>query len=149
MRLKNLIEELSYKQVFNEIYAYYLKSEENSKVMEHDNAFYLAWNNLSKVKHEESEYREVNNCRIYLLDVAKNEKDCICEDYIDVCLYDEEDDEFFAADFQPWEHLISKEILTAINLSREQIMAHILWEITFWGYSSERVKEAGRSFLNE
>jgi len=151
MTIKDLVSKLNYKQVFNEIYSYYLKKEKTPKVMELDNAFYLAWKDLAKLKPEESDHEDVRRCQISLVKAAEEATEVggASGDYIDVCLYDKEDDAFFAADFQPWGCLIEKEIITTINLTKEQIMAHILWEITFWGFSSEKVKEAGGNLLND
>lgn len=150
MNIQHLVYKTSYKKVFNEIYKYYLKGHKNDdEISNLDQSFYLAWNNLLKTKHKKSEHKEINDSQIYLIEVSQDKDNFVFEDYVDVCLYDEEQDELFSIDFVPWENLIQKDIIPKINLTNEQIMAHILWEITFWGFSAEKVKEAGDNLLNE
>lgn len=149
MQIKDLVYKISYKKVFNEIYRYYLKSKSKEEVYNLDNNFLSAWNNLLKTKHKKSEHKEINDSQIYLIEVSEDKDNFVFEDYVDVCLYDEEQDELFSIDFVPWENLIQKDIISKVNLTNEQIMAHILWEITFWGFSAEKVKEAGDNLLNE
>jgi len=149
MQIKDLVYKVSYKKVFNEIYRYYLKNKSKEEVYNLDNNFLSAWNNLLKTKHKKSEHKELNHFQIHLIEISENKDNCVFEDYIDVCLYDEEEDELFSIDFVPWENLMQKDIISKINLTNEQIMAHILWEITFWGFSAEKVKEAGDNLLNE
>lgn len=149
MDIQHLVYRTNYKKVFNEIYKYYLVGRRNKEIRELDNNFYLAWNNLLKTKHKESEHKDINDSEIHLIEISENDADCVFEYYVDVCLYDKEKDELFSIDFIPWENLIQKNIIPKINLTNEQIMAHILWEITFWGFSSEKVKESGDNLLNE
>ncbi|MGI9357983.1 MAG: DUF6557 family protein [Paracoccaceae bacterium] len=149
MQIKDLVYKISYKKVFNEIYRYYLKNKSKEEVYNLDNNFLSAWNNLLKTKHKKSEHKEINDSQIYLIEVSEDKDNFVFEDYIDVCLYDEENDELFSIDFVQWENLMEKDIISKINLTNEQIMAHILWEITFWGFSAEKVKEAGDNLLNE
>ena len=58
---------------------------------------------------------------------------------IDVCLYDEDKDELFSMDFVDWKDLINLEIYKTIKMENFQILAHFLWQITFWGFSMEEI----------
>lgn len=149
MNIKSLMHSMSYKKVFNKIHKYYLKEKTNKEVTNIDRNLYLAWGNLLKTKHKQSKYKEIENCEIHLIEIDKDKGECAGDNYIDVCLYDKEEDDLFALDFQPWEYLIEKDIITSINLNNEELVAHILWEITFWGYSSEKVKKTGDDILKE
>lgn len=149
MDIQHLVYRSDYKKVFNEIHKYYLKGKSKEEISNLDNNFYLAWVSLLKTKHEESEHKDINDSQIYLVEVLSSENDCQCQDYIDVCLYDEEEDELFSIDFIPWENLIQKDIVSKLKLTNEQVMAHILWEITFWGFSAGKVKQSGNDLLNE
>lgn len=149
MNIKELVYKVSYKKVFNEIYKYYLTRKTEEEVTELDSCMYLAWNNLSKTEHKASPHKDVEDCKISLKQVEQNTEQCVEEDYIDACLYSEVEDEFFSIDFLPWEHLMQKEIINPLGLNKEQVMAHILWELTFWGYSSEKVVKAGESIMQD
>jgi|TARA_B110000495_G_C23037996_1_gene620785 hypothetical protein len=146
MTIKDLINKLNYKRVFNHIYRCYLKEYETDKIIDLDNKLYSAWQSLQKVNSKKSDDEEVESSSIFLKEV-KDESGL--DDCIDTCLYNGDVDEFYALDFLPWENLIEKKIHTELKLTKEQIMAHILWEITFWGFTAEKVKEAGDKLLDE
>jgi hypothetical protein len=63
--------------------------------------------------------------------------------FIDVLLYNEKEDETFALDFFPWSELIDMKIKRdePLGLTDDEVLAHILWEITFWGYTESEVKK--------
>ena len=62
-----------------------------------------------------------------------------CEEYVDVHLHDTIEDELCAVDFVDWGDLIDILIVDNIGLSPSDQLAHILWEITFWGFDRETV----------
>ena len=70
------------------------------------------------------------------------------EEGIEVCLFDESEDELFALDFIDWNDIIDMKVLRAVNVSDKKCLAHILWEITFWGFSNEKVKEESLKLKN-
>ena len=57
-----------------------------------------------------------------------------------MCLYSVEEDEFYALDFVDWRELIDAEIQAPDPLPHPEALAHILWEITFWGFSREQIQ---------
>ena len=72
--------------------------------------------------------------------------------YIDVCLLDSRNDDSYAIDMVPWGDIIDygvvyRDIPTG-ELDLETTLAHILWEITFYGYTEEEITEA-KSDLEE
>lgn len=65
--------------------------------------------------------------------------------YIDVCLLDSKAQETYAIDMVPWEDLIDYGVVykkEEIRFDVYTTLAHILWEITFYGYTEEKIMEA-------
>ena len=54
-------------------------------------------------------------------------------------MIDEEKDELFSLDFVDWTDLIDMNIEKPNNMSEKECLSHILWEITFWGFSNKQV----------
>ena len=75
------------------------------------------------------------------------EKETDKEKFIDVCLYNKKEDELYALDFTDWGDLIDMEIYKAVKMNDNTALAHVLWEITFWGWSDDKVKEERDSIL--
>jgi len=63
--------------------------------------------------------------------------------YIDVCLLDSKAQETYALDMVPWEDLIDYGVVYKSDIMFDvyTTLAHILWEITFYGYTEEKVME--------
>ena len=61
--------------------------------------------------------------------------------YMDVCLYNARDDETYAIDTTSWDELIHMYLDDTIGLQSREIVAHILWEITFYGFTNKSIKE--------
>ena len=62
--------------------------------------------------------------------------------YIDVCLYLPKDNGTYAIDTMPWDKLIDMYLDDTISLPSREIAAHILWEITFYGFTNKAIEEA-------
>ena len=60
---------------------------------------------------------------------------------IDVCLIDNKTDEIFALDFLSWSEIIDLDVKNSTKLNEEELLAHILWEITFWGFSDSKISQ--------
>lgn len=144
MNINNLINKLRYKKVFNEIHKYYLVKYETKKIQEYDCKFYDAWNSLKKLKYKESDDEEVNDSVIQLTKVSEEG-----EEYIDIHLLYEKTGATYGMDFLGWEHLLNKAIKTELKLNEEQIMCHVFWELTFWGWTSENTKRSGELIAEE
>jgi hypothetical protein len=138
MNIKSLISKLRYKKVFNEIYKNYLLEDKTSKAQEYDCKFYGAWNDLKRLEHVDSDDLEVNESIIELTEIKEEGSK-----YIDVHLLHEPTQATYALDFLPWEPLFKKNIKTDLELTEAEIMCHIFWEITFWGWSSKNVQRSG------
>jgi len=132
MTLRDFIYRLSYKSVFNIIHKVYYKDKSNEEISNADLGFLAAWQNLYKLKDNPNK-----DWKIYI-----TEKEDDGEKFFDVCWYNEEEDELYAIDFVEWEELIDSEIYKAAPMDDKTAAAHILWEITFHGFSASAVKEA-------
>lgn len=66
------------------------------------------------------------------------------EMYVDVHILKPDEDEPWALDFVPWSTLIDLKIVNKLKLKPEELLAHILWEITFHGYSESKVDEESK-----
>lgn len=145
MTLQDLLKSRRFKPVFNNIYKYYLNKDNysESKIMEMDLAFAEAFRELINTEPEPHEDIVVAESSIYLKKVHQ-EKDI----YLDVCLKSEAEDEYFSMDFLDWKCLLPLEIETRLELTDDEIAAHILWELTFWGFSAASVDEEGKKIID-
>ena len=63
------------------------------------------------------------------------------EAVVDVHLYNTADDETYALDFIDWVDLIDLLVEDKIGLSQADQLAHILYELTFWGFDADQIKK--------
>ena len=63
------------------------------------------------------------------------------EEYIDTLITNSDGTDRRAIDFVPWSSLIDLEVDSDLKLQTSALLAHILWEITFYGYTENKVKE--------
>ena len=129
---RELLSKNSYKLVFNEIHKFYLKDKPVDQKHNFDINFYSAWNELLKLNKGKK-----TNDKLYLVQVDGDPDPS--NPIIDVCMIDEEKDELFSLDFVDWTDLIDMNIEKPNNMSEKECLSHILWEITFWGFSNKQV----------
>jgi hypothetical protein len=130
MKFRELLKESGYKQVFNVIYKNYYRDKNHSQddIISFDILYRKAF-------------------EILLQDIKADE-----EDIIDVCIKDLKTEEIFALDFIPWAELVDSEVNIREDMKNYEICAHILWEITFWGFTEKEIeaqKEATKNADNE
>ena len=117
MTLRELLTEVSYKSVFNFIYKEFLFPQklDHSEVMEFDiecHAFFMLLRNASE--------KDPENNKIYITHI---------DEKIDVCLFNELNDEIFSLDSVDFKHIIDMEIYKAINIDDISTLAHIIYQI--------------------
>lgn len=134
MTLKDLIRKNSFKKVFNLIYGNYYKETPYNEVVEADLKYRIAWDQLKTMEAKDSEYS------IHLVETDKE---------IDCCLYDEKEDELCALDFYPWDKLLRSEVIMPEGMNHNLALCHILWELTFWGFSHEQVQKEAELIKEE
>jgi hypothetical protein len=144
MKFRELLKESGYKQVFNVIYKHYYKDKNYSEddIISFDLLYRKAFDTLLNKDTNDS-----NSFEILLQDIKAEE-----EDIIDVCIKDLKTEEIFALDFIPWTELIDSVVNIREDMKNYEICAHILWEITFWGFTEEEIeaqKEATENADNE
>lgn len=144
MKFRELLKESGYKQVFNVIYKHYYKDKNHSEddIISFDLLYRKAFDTLLNKGTNDS-----NSFEILLQDVKVDE-----ENIIDVCIKDLKTEEIFALDFIPWGELIDSVVNVREDMKNYEICAHILWEITFWGFTEEEIeaqKEATENAGNE
>ena len=129
MTLRELLNKSSYKLVFNEIYKNYYFRLPVAQVTLVDISYQRAYTELKeKPPHDDG------GRNIYITQIVNEE-----ESFIDVCLYDTVEDSLYSLDFCPWSELIDCPIDRATEVDDSSALAHILWEMTFYGFSEEDV----------
>jgi len=131
MTLRELLYRKSYKNIFNVIYKTFLKDHSQDKIIDLSIKFEKAFRELKSVEQQ----NKTKN--LVVLNEVENEE----EQIIDVCFYDDHEDEHYALDFMDWGEVIECEVVAPKKLNQTTIVAHVLWEITFWGFSREKINE--------
>lgn len=128
MLLSVLFKNNSYKIIFNKIYAYYLKGNKtNKEIQNYDNNFYTAYKEICKIKPSKSDQKVI----------VKVSEDSDGEDILEVTLDCNGED--FACDFVPWKEILGCK-LEKENCTTAEALAHIFWEMTFYGFSAKQVE---------
>ena len=132
--LMELIRTTPYKQTFNHIYSRHYKGKNYSveNIIKADSAYLRIFGELPNLPEHDP-----NNLSIYLTKAQDEDG----EEFVDVCLYNEETDELFAMDFVPWSELIDMPVVKAYKATDTECLSYILWEITFWGFSQAKIQE--------
>lgn len=137
MTLRDLIKSTSYKGVFNSIYKKFYKSKPDEEVAK----YALAYSDLYK-KLENLNFSGDDSLKIYITE----KEEIVLDDeepskFIDVCLLCTKSDELFSIDLIGWSKLIDLEVLDTLNLNKYDLLANILWEITFYGFTETEIKK--------
>lgn len=123
MLLSKLFKNNSYKIIFNKIYGCYLKENKtNKEIQNYDNNFYTAYREICKIKPTKTEQK------IAVRIIEENQPIVTLESK----------GESFACDFIPWEEILGCE-LEKENCTTAEALAHIFWEMTFYGFSAKTV----------
>ena len=136
MTLRELIKKSNYKKTFNVIYKnYYINQPYSSdEIVEIDLSYSKVFDTLKNLKEVKNSDLEIHLIQAVQEDLKENSAE------IDVCLYDKEKDDLFSIDFFLWSEMIDCDVVCGAKLPNEEILAHILWQITFWGFSEEEMK---------
>ena len=129
MTLRELLYRKSYKNIFNVIYKTFLKDNAQDRIIDLSIKFENAFTELKSIEKQ----NKTKNL------VVLNEIESEEEQIIDVCFYDDKQDEHYSLDFMDWGEIIDCEVVAPKKFNQTTIVAHILWEITFWGFSQQRI----------
>ena len=135
MTFRELINGCSFKSVFNKIQSLYYEDATKEKLEGASYNYRKVYDLLARKPNNDND-----DWKIY---VTEKEEDG--EKYIDVCYYNEIQDEIYAIDFVSWSELIDLEIYLCVDMDDITTLAHILWEITFYGFNEESLAEAKKS----
>lgn len=139
MTLRELLNKCFFKKVFNKIQFLYYKSEptkNNRFLIEASYGYMKVYDSLSQKKKNPN-----NDWKIYITEKDYLEKGRIRSQYIDVCYFNNSEEKKYAIDFVPWDDLIDLEIHNCIKMDDTTTLAHILWEITFWGFCDSQIEK--------
>jgi hypothetical protein len=131
MTLRKLINKSSYKSVFNILYQEYYKEKEDEEVSHIDLSYLGVWKELIK--------KDLNLNKDYKIYITEKEDGFDGGKYIDVCLYSVVEEELYAMDTTLWSEMIDMEVYKAVKMDDTKALAHILWEMTFYGFTEKTV----------
>jgi hypothetical protein len=148
MTLRDLLKKSNFKSAFNVLYKEHYLDLPEEDVVEYDLKYRKVWDILLDLPHNPGDE--------YKIFIKELEEDLIegCngevmmgERTVDVCLYCPEDETTYAMDLTAWEDLIDWEISGAMlggnilptKMDDSAVLAHILWEITFYGFSPDKI----------
>lgn len=137
MTLRDLLKKCRYKDVFNIIHQEYYGGKKSDCIYGADAGYRKVFGELLMLPDKDSSEYQIY---IQLRSLGFDESEA--DETIDVCLYCNEDELTYAMDLTPWEELIDAEIKLNLPLNDASILAHILWEITFHGFSPEAINKA-------
>ena len=132
MTLRDLLKECNRNKVMN-----ILQKEYYPKESDHFNEIYTCYDSV----WETLMFKELNPNKEYEIYIRKLEMEDESR-HTDVCLYCPEDEMTYAIDLTSWEDLIDYKIKTKHDkIDTHEALAHILWEITFYGFSEYKITQ--------
>ena len=138
MTLRELISNCTFKKTFNELYKIYFKgSLKNDEIQKLDLRYYKFFEYLKSLPKNKT-----SSDKIYVTHTSGDEP------VVDVCFFNKNKDELFALDFIDWNDIIDLEIYKTFQSSDEECLAHILHEITFWGFDKETFEKQKKILKN-
>lgn len=137
MRLVDLIEKVEIEKLKKRMLVLYYSNEDEGHNFENEFSGYLSvLEELSKLTPKDT---------TMLLVVSEVQDDFDGKTYTDVSGNEEEHGELqrFALGFTSWDEWLDMEIdkSSVENYLAADLLAHILWEMTFFGYTNEEVQE--------
>ena len=127
MTLRDLISNCTFKKTFNELYKNYFKgSLKNNEIQKLDLRYYKFFEYLKSLPEN-----KISSNKIYVTHTSGDDF------VVDVCFLDKYKDELFALDFVDWGDIIDLEVYRTFKITDEECLAHILHEVTFWGFDKE------------
>ena len=139
MTLRELIHKCPYKRIFNALYRYYYYGNEKEVIQSADLGYLNVYKELEQLPPNPNPKWEMHVLK-------KVDKDY--DDIIDVRLHDIKEGESYGCDLTLWSEIIDCEVKKLTDISDIECLAHILYEITFYGFSEEKIKEV-KDEINE
>ena len=133
MTLRDLLRKTSYHAIFNCLHKEYYYKDPDDEVTEVSLAYRRVINKLLSYDMSPAPEYQI------LIRAPEGESSEKTAFFIDVCLQTSEDEETYAMDLVPWVELVDSEIHNEAKLNHDCAAAHILWEITFYGFTEDCV----------
>ena len=128
MTLRELLKKANHREIFNHLHqAYYYKNVDDEV---HEMAL-----SYQKVMDELLEKPFAPN-KEWKIEVRTEENK-----FDDVCWRNIEEQAEYAIDLTPWSEIIDAQIQEPFNFNINETAAHILYEITFYGFTEDKVVE--------
>jgi hypothetical protein len=139
MNIPELFKKSNYKSVFNCIYKTYYKDKKytQDEIVNCDILYQKAFDVIQNIESKQD--------KTFIIELQDAETDG--EEFIDVCLREVNSKEIFALDFTSWSEVCSYDVLARKDLLIDEMAAHILWEMTFWGFSEEQIEKQKEATL--
>lgn len=139
MNIPELFKKSNYKSVFNCIYKTYYKDKKytQDEIVNCDILYQKAFDVIQNIESKQD--------KTFIIELQDAETDG--EEFIDVCLREANSKEIFALDFTSWSEICSYDVLARKDLLIDEMAAHILWEMTFWGFSEEQIEKQKEATL--
>jgi len=131
MTFRDLIHKCSYKRVFNALHRHYYYGNPDETVLEADMGYLNVYKELEQLPPNPNTEWEIRVLK------KTDEEDGA---YIDTCYHNIKEDVTYGIDLTVWSELIDCEVKKLADISNIECVAHMLWEITFYGFSEEKVK---------
>jgi len=136
MTLRESVRICSHSSLFNELYKEYYKNQSEDNLINYSILYReVCGELLNKIENPNSDLK------LYITE--KDEEDFSSPFFpkksVDACLYNEKLDELQPLDFVSWGDIIDCEIYKAIEISDSASLAHILYEITTYGFTESQV----------
>ena len=131
MTLRALLEQSNYKSIFNCLYKNYYYKDPEESVIEMSLAYRKVITEiLNSTVSPTKEYK-------ILITQEEGMEDGLESASVEIGLYYPEEEGFYAIDLTPWSDLADAEIQNDTNIENKCMAAHILWEITFYGFTED------------
>lgn len=112
---------------------------ENDSRQDVDHAYLNTFSELIELPYKQTEDRIIIVQHTSLIPGADDQS--TIEKYVDVHLQDA-DDETYSTCCVDWRDLIDRHVVDHVDLNLNEQLAHVLWEITFYGFSNESIKQS-------
>ncbi len=131
MTFRDLIHKCPYKRVFNALYRHYYYGNPDETVLEADTGYLNVYKALEQLPPSRNPEWEIHVLK------KTDEED---GEYVDTCYHNIKEDKTYAIDLTVWSELIDCEVKKLTDISDIECVAHMLWEITFYGFLEEKIK---------
>ena len=132
MTLRELVRKCPYKSVFNALYKYYYCGNPKETIEKADVGYLGVYKALDKLPPNLNPEWEIHVLK------KTDEED---GEFVDVCLRDVKKEKYYGVDLTLWSEIIDCEFKKLTDDSDIECLAHILYEITFYGFSEAKIKE--------